>query len=147
MPSAQSLGWTAYRTPDPTPDRTPDRTPEKATEKATEEATEEGQGARLRGCGDSITRAPLERMSSAKRLADAGDALQGRTGIKITRARKPDLEIGHDASGIGLEHQHTIGEAYRLDDVVGDENNGDGMLAGQPQKQILELLPGERVDR
>ncbi|MNG38547.1 hypothetical protein D3C84_1262980 [compost metagenome] len=52
-----------------------------------------------------------------------------------------------NAAGAIVHDQHAIAEVQRFIDIVGHQQQGDGVTLGQLQQQILQFHPGEGVHR
>ena len=65
--------------------------------------------------------------------------------VQVTGARQVDLAAHQNAPGALAHHVHGVGQEDRLAQVVGDEDDGEGLLLPQVTQHAPQLLPGEGV--
>jgi len=67
--------------------------------------------------------------------------------IRVARARQFGRDLTHQDAGTRRQHGDAIGEKDRLLDVVGDQHGGEAMRLVQLQNEVVQLDPGQRIDR
>ena len=87
----------------------------------------------------------------------AGDQFRQPLAVRGERGRQPegvgarvglvDRDLGQHAAGARRHHRDARGEKYRLDDAVGDEDDGQSACGPQRQQLAVEPLPREFVER
>src|SRR3954454_13132577 len=95
------------------------------------------------GITAAVRRATSDHPQRAQRLLAQLDDL--RVGA-LTRARRPDLELGDDAAGARGEQHDPVSQQDRLLDVVGDEQHGPRLARQRIRQPALELRARERVE-
>src|SRR6266849_1526828 len=104
--------------------------------------------------GARILTSPCPFMSRRHRRGEVlrdGTALQPvfrrRAQRRLAWIGQVDGEIGGDAAGAPGHDDDAVGEEYRFEDAVGDEDDGPALAPPQPQQILVELEPGDLVER